>query len=186
MAKDTWRCRPSRGGRRCQWGWLITTLDRRPVLIAAVVEEFYNRLDEVAFSGAKLPSGTWADRERARIAAYVAFHYDHPFAPLIIGALGRAPEVLDVEIAFTNRQLAAGALMLQTAQRDGIVPDDIDPELTIALMIGGIRQALIGTLMSEHRPDPRKLTNDIWAFIAAALRLTARTDVGACDSTKVF
>lgn len=72
---------------------------------------------------------------------------------------------------------------LQAAQRDGIVPDDIDPHLTIALMIGGIRQALIGTLMSEHRPDPGKLTNDIWAFIAAALRLTASTDVGVCDRT---
>ena len=78
-------------------------------LIAAVVEEFYNRLDEAAFSGARLCSETWADRERERIAAYIAFHYEHPFAPLVIGALSRAPEVLDVETAFTDRQLAAGA-----------------------------------------------------------------------------
>src|ERR1043166_8909652 len=56
-------------------------------LIAAVVEEFYTRLDEAAFSGARLPCETWAGRERARIAAYVAFHYDHPFAPLVIGPL---------------------------------------------------------------------------------------------------
>lgn len=145
-------------------------------LIAAVVEAFYNRLDEVAFSGAKLPSKSWADRERARIGAYVAFHYEHPFAPLIIGPLSRAPEVLDVEIAFTNRQLAAGARMIEAAQRDGIVADDVDPHLTIALMIGGIRQALIGALMSESRSDPAKLTNDIWAFMAAALRLAARTN----------
>jgi AcrR family transcriptional regulator len=154
-------------------------------LIAAVVEEFYSRLDEAAFNGAKLPSEAWADRERERIAAYVAFHYDHPFAPLVIGAFSRAPEVLDVEIAFTNRQLAPGALMLQAAQRDGIVPDDIDPHLTIALMIGGIRQALIGVLMSEQRPDPGKLTNDIWAFIAGALRLTTSSDVGIRDRNKV-
>src|SRR5260370_9731420 len=154
-------------------------------LIAAVVEAFYSRLDEEVFNDAGRPSKSWAHRERRRIASYIAFHYDHPFAPLVIGALSRAPEVLDVEIAFTNRQLAAGALMLQAAQRDGIVPDDIDPHLTIALMIGGIRQALIGVLMSEQPPDPRKLTNDIWAFIAAALRLTASTDVGVCDRTKV-
>ncbi len=145
-------------------------------LIAAVVEEFYNRLDEAAFGGARLPSKTWADRERGRIAAYVAFHYDHPFAPLVIGALSRAPEVLDVETAFTRRQLAAGARMIQAAQRDGIVRDDIDPHLTIALMIGGIRQALIGALASKHRPDPAKLTHDIWSFMAAALRLTANAD----------
>ncbi len=154
-------------------------------LIAAVVEEFYGRLDEAAFSGARLPSESWADRERARIAAYVAFHYDHPFAPLIIGPLSRAPEVLDVETAFTKRQLAAGARMLEAAQRDGIVRDDINPHLAIALMIGGIRQALIGALMRKRRPDPKKLTNDIWAFMAAALRLAARADAGACDRAKV-
>jgi AcrR family transcriptional regulator len=154
-------------------------------LIAAVVEEFYGRLDKAAFSGAKLFSETWADRERERIAAYVAFHYDHPFAPLVIGALSRAPEVLDVEIAFTNRQLAGGALMLQKAQRDGIVADDIDPHLTIALMIGGIRQALIGALMSEQRPDPGKLTSDIWAFMAGALRLATRSNAGTRRRNKV-
>jgi hypothetical protein len=40
-------------------------------------------------------------------------------------------------------------------------------------MIGGIRQALIGALMSEERPDPEKLADEIWAFMAGALRLTA-------------
>jgi hypothetical protein len=61
--------------------------------------------------------------------------------------------------------------MLQAAQRDGILPADIDPHLTIALMSGGIRQAMIGALASENRPDPEKLTDDIWRFIAAALHL---------------
>lgn len=151
-------------------------------LIAAVVEAFYVRLDAAAFSGAKLPATSWAEREKARIAAYVAFHYDDPFAPLVIGALSRAPEVLEVETAFTRRQLAAGARMIDAAQRDGIVADDIDPHLTIALMIGGIRQALIGALTGKQRPDPGRLTNDIWTFMAAALRLTARR---ADDRTRV-
>jgi hypothetical protein len=99
--------------------------------------------------------------------------------------LSRAPEVLDVETEFTNRQLAAGARMLQAAQRDGIVANDIDPHLTIALMIGGIRQALIGALTSGPRPDPGKLTDDIWAFIAGALRLTTRPDAARRDRNKV-
>jgi AcrR family transcriptional regulator len=154
-------------------------------LIAAVVEAFYSRLDEAAFAGARLISETWADRERQRIAAYVTFHYDHPFAPLVIGALSRAPEVLDVETAFTSRQLAAGARMVQAAQRDGIIADDIDPHLTIALMIGGIRQALIGALTGEHRPDPDQLTGDIWTFMAGALRLTAAADLKAGAPGKV-
>ena len=154
-------------------------------LIAAVVEEFYNRLDELVFNDARPLSESWADRERRRIASYIAFHYDHPFAPLIIGALSRAPEVLDVERAFTSRQLAAGARMLEAAQRNGFVPDHIAPHLTIALMIGGIRQALIGVLTSEERPDPEKLADEIWAFMAGALRLTAGSRIEKKGRDKV-
>ena len=142
-------------------------------LIAAVVEAFYNRLEDVAFSPSKLTSPDWAGREKERIAAYISFHYDHPFAPLVVGPLSRAVEVLDVEQAFTRRQLAAGAYNLRAGQRDGVIPADLDPRLTIALMIGGIRQALIGALTASHRPDCAELTDKIWVFVAGALRLPA-------------
>jgi AcrR family transcriptional regulator len=140
-------------------------------LIAAVVEAFYDRLEEVAFKPSNLVSSDWAGREKERIAAYIAFHYDHPFAPLVVGALSRAAEVLDVEQAFTRRQLAAGAYNLRAGQRDGVIPADLDPRLTIALMIGGIRQALIGALTKAQRPDRQELTDKIWVFVAGALRL---------------
>jgi AcrR family transcriptional regulator len=140
-------------------------------LIAAVVEGFYNRLEEVAFSPSKLTSADWAGREKERIAAYISFHYDHPFAPLVVGALSRAPEVLDVEQAFTRRQLTAGAYNIRAGQRSGVIPRDLDPRLTIALMIGGIRQALIGALTRADRPDRTELTDKIWVFVAGALRL---------------
>jgi AcrR family transcriptional regulator len=140
-------------------------------LIAAVVEGFYNRLEEAAFSPARLSAPDWAGREKERIAAYISFHYDHPFAPLVVGALSRAAEVLDVEQAFTRRQLTAGAYNLRAGQRAGVIPADLDPRLTIALMIGGIRQALIGALTARHRPDRAELTDRIWVFVAGALRL---------------
>ena len=142
-------------------------------LIAAVVEAFYDRLEDVAFKPSNLVSSDWTGREKERIAAYIAFHYDHPFAPLVVGALSRAAEVLDVEQAFTRRQLAAGAYNLRAGQRDGVIPADLDPRLTIALMIGGIRQALIGALTKAQRPDRQDLTNKIWVFVAGALRLPA-------------
>ena len=44
-------------------------------------------------------------------------------------------------------------------------------------MIGGIRQALISVLTSEQRPDPGKLADEIWAFMAGALRLTAGSGI---------
>ncbi|MFZ3006536.1 MAG: TetR/AcrR family transcriptional regulator [Phenylobacterium sp.] len=140
-------------------------------LIAAVVEGFYNRLEDAAFSPSKLTSPDWAGREKERIAAYIAFHYDHPFAPLVVGPLSRAPEVLDVEQAFTRRQLTAGAYNLRAGQRDGVIPADLDPRLTIALLIGGIRQALIGALTAGRRPDRAELTDKIWVFVSGGLRL---------------
>src|SRR5262245_58944801 len=78
-------------------------------LIAAVVEAFYDRLEQVAFDPANLVSADWAGREKERLAAYVAFYYDHPLAPVMVGPLSRAAEVQDVEQAFTRRQLVAGA-----------------------------------------------------------------------------
>lgn len=146
-------------------------------LIAAVVERFYNRLEEAAFSPTKLASPDWAGREMERLAGYIAFHYEHPFAPLVVGALSRAAEVLDVEQAFTKRQLAAGAYNIRSGQRAGVIPGDLDPRLTIALMIGGIRQALIGALTAGQRPDPGALTAKIWFFVAGALRLPAAAPV---------
>ena len=141
-------------------------------LIAAVVEGFYNRLEDAAFSPSKLVSPDWPGRENERIAAYISFHYDHPFAPLVVGALSRAAEVLDVERAFTKRQLTAGAYNLRAGQRDGVIPADLDPRLTISLLIGGIRQALIVALTSSKRPDRNELTDKIWVFVAGALRLS--------------
>lgn len=140
-------------------------------LIAAVVEAFYNRLEEAAFNPANLVSTDWAGREKERVAAYISFHYDHPFAPIVVGPLSRAAEVLDVELAFTKRQLTAGAYNLRAAQREGAIPAAFDPRLTIALMIGGIRQALIGALVGGKRPDRGELTEKIWFFITGALRL---------------
>lgn len=141
-------------------------------LIAAVVEAFYRQLEETVFGEARWPSDTWADREKGRIAAYIAFHYANPFAKLVIGALSRAPEVLDVETDFTNRQLVGGARMLMAAQKDGILANSIDPHLAIAMMIGGIRQGLNFAMAQEPRPQPDQLTDDIWGFMSAALRLT--------------
>jgi AcrR family transcriptional regulator len=147
-------------------------------LIAAVVQSFYDRLEEVAFNPANLRASNWPGREKERIAAYISFHYDHPFAPLVVGPLSRAAEVLDVEQAFTKRQLAAGAYNLRVGQRAGVIPADLDPRLTIALMIGGIRQALIGALTKVQRPDPKALTEKIWVFIVGALRLPPETVAG--------
>lgn len=145
-------------------------------LVAAVVEAFYLRLELAVFRHAGVTGASWATRERARIGDYIRFHYGDPLAPLVIGALIRAPEVQDIERAFTERQLKDGARMIAAAQRDGIVGATVDSHVIIALMSGGIRQALIGALLAENRPDADRLTEEIWSFMADALRLSAKAD----------
>jgi hypothetical protein len=39
--------------------------------------------------------------------------------------------------------------------------------------------------MSERRPDPKKLTDEIWAFMAGALRLTAGSGIKKSSRDKV-
>jgi AcrR family transcriptional regulator len=140
-------------------------------LVAAVVEAFYTQLDAAAFDGFDAHSTVWAERERSRILAYVQFHYGHPLGALMVGALSRSREVQDVEAAFTDKQLVGGARMIADAQREGILPISIDPDLTIALMVGGIRQALHGALKLNPRPDEHDLADKVWDFMAAALGL---------------
>lgn len=150
-------------------------------LIAAVVEQFYQGLEDAAFSGMERSPEGWAATERARVLAYIRYHYDHPFAVLVIGALSAAPEVVDVETAFTARQLEQGALNIRCAQELGILPPHIDPDITIALMVGSIRQALLNVINRTPRPDPEQLTDDIWQFVSGGLRLSAAVTAGTKD-----
>lgn len=145
-------------------------------LIASVVEAFYSQLDAAAFEGFCAPFASWAERERERIAAYIQFHYNHPMAALVIGALSRSPEVQEVEKAFMGKQLLDGARMIAAAQVNGTLAEHFDPDLTIALMIGGIRQALLSALVEVPRPMPEVLTEQIWVFMASALGLSDPSD----------
>ena len=77
-------------------------------LIAAVVEQFYQGLEDAAFSGMERSPEGWAATERARVLAYIRYHYDHPFAVLVIGALSAAPEVVDVDDGATVHPFLGG------------------------------------------------------------------------------
>lgn len=151
-------------------------------LVAAVVKDFYSQLDAAAFDGFSASHLTWAERESARISAYVQFHYRHPLAALMVGALSRSQEAQDVEELFTNKQLVNGARMIAAAQDQGILSKTIDPDLTIALMVGGIRQALHGALRKEFRPDAHELANRIWLFMASALGLSVNPSIPPAPS----
>ena len=139
-------------------------------LIAAVVEDFYDRLDGSVLNADLAPDADWPTRERLRTRRYVAFHYVEPLAPVILSRLRCEPEVAAVEARRIARHVEAAARNIRRAQKNGEIPADLDPELAAAMVLGGIRQAL-GAVLTRPTPPPQDtVVDDLWRFIVAAVR----------------
>ncbi|OGL02064.1 MAG: hypothetical protein A3E31_17865 [Candidatus Rokubacteria bacterium RIFCSPHIGHO2_12_FULL_73_22] len=153
-------------------------------LLAAVVEDFYDRLDAAVFAVDPAPGGDWATRERIRVERDVAFHYAEPLAPVVLGRLGREPEVAAVEARSIAREIELAARNLARGQRSGALPADLDPGLTGAMVLGGIRQALGAVLSRPEPPPPAVVAEALWRFVAAAVRCAPSAARGepACRS----
>jgi len=140
-------------------------------LRVAVVDAFYAPLREILF-GDEIPvDQDWITREKTRAAAFIDHFYDHPFAPLIAGRLGREPEVCDIETAHMDALLAKGARNLAQGQRQGVVSADIVPELVIGLLMGGLRQAIDTAVLTDQRPDRTLLLEQVWRFFERGMGL---------------
>jgi AcrR family transcriptional regulator len=143
-------------------------------LLAAVVGDFYVRFDAEVLDLDPLPGGSWAARERRRTELAVAFHYDDPLAKVILGRMARDPEVAAVEARHLRIQVARGARNVARGQRDRDIPEDIDPGIAAALILGGTRQALIEVLSRRERPRGDVVAEQLWRLVVAAVR--CRTD----------
>ncbi len=140
-------------------------------LVAAVVERFYEPLRTLMMgpSGADLAS--WVRVERERFSRLIDYYYDHPLAPLLVGRMGREPEVIDMEREHLDRLMSEGARNLARAQERGIITAAIDPDVAIGLIIGGFQQALHRALHASPQPDRTDLMAKLWVLLAGMVRL---------------
>lgn len=139
-------------------------------LVAAVVEQFYEELDQEVMM-AKIGLSDWRERERLRVERNVAFHYRHPLAPVVLRRLRREPSVIEIEQERVARQVKEGTRNIISAQKQGTVVADIDPAAATAFTLAGIR-ALIAhalELPPEQRPPERELADTIWRLIRRAI-----------------
>lgn len=111
-------------------------------LLAAVVEDFYDRYDAAIIDANPLPGGAWAERERLRVGRLVDFMLAEPLAPLVLSRLSAEPEVAAVEARRLARHLSLGAGNIAGAQAKGQLPAGPDPRLRIGMIMGGLRQAI--------------------------------------------
>jgi len=89
-------------------GLLYRYFGSKAGLVAAVVEDFYDRLFAETSRARDLADGDdFASRERKRLELSVAFHYRDPLAPVILSRLSREPEVAAAEVARLARAAEA-------------------------------------------------------------------------------
>ncbi len=140
-------------------------------LTVAVVEQFYEPLRTVMMGPSGETRESWLAHERDRFSKMIDYYYDHPLAPLLVGRMGREPEVIDMERDHLDALLDEGARNLKAAQAKGILPSDIDPNVAIGFVIGGFQQALLRALHQTPRPDRSELMEKLWFLLRGMLRL---------------
>lgn len=140
-------------------------------LVAAVVEDFYDRYDAVVNMPNPAPGAGWGAREKRRLEALVAFHYAEPLSAVLLTSLWREPEVATVEARRLAAHIDIGVRNIRNGQAHGDIPAHLDPRLLVAMIMGGFRQAMVQALAERPRPKPKRLTEHLWDFVAALARL---------------
>ena len=145
-------------------------------LLDALVTDFYDRLD-AAVIAKEFDGGTWHERERARVTAWVDHLYRDPLAPVLLGTVGGDTVSSGPAARRLRAAIGQGARNIARGQRDGDLPAGRDPELLVAAILGGVHTAVAVALARTPRPDPSSVAADLWDFVAGAAGATRATAV---------
>ena len=140
--------------------------------LSAVIDDFYDRY--YAVLNRKLdPRAPWAEREFERLQASIAFLYNEPLAPIVLGKMGRTVQVAVVETLRQDQLIGLARRNIESGQRSGEIPEAIDPGIAAAAIIGAIRQTVSQAFAEARPPDRSRVTDQLWALISGALGLSA-------------
>jgi len=138
-------------------------------LVAALVDDFFDRFQEQVLGLDLDDRGDWAEHERLRLEAGVRFHYDEPFAVVLYGALARDPEVARREAERNAGVVKRAARSVRKAQKAGELPVGVDPAIAGAAMFGAMRLVMVEVLTRAQRPRPERVIEALWRQIAASV-----------------
>lgn len=143
-------------------------------LLAAVVEDFYDRYDAAVIEVNPRPRATWRERERDRTQAMVRFFYADALAPVVLFKMSREPDVAAAETRRLERHMALAADNIAQGQARRELPATTDPDLAAAMIMGGLRQAVGRALARDPRPTAAELSRALWAFILGVVTAPAQ------------
>lgn len=148
-------------------GLIYRHFGNRAGLVGAVVDDFYSRYRREALEINPAPGGSLPTREHRRTELSVAFHYREPLARVILSNLHLDSEVVVEETAHLDEMISLAAGVMRLGRRRGEIPEDRDPELIAAMVIGGMRH-LLAIALAQGLPE-KTAAQQLWLFIAGIL-----------------
>ena len=140
-------------------------------LLVAVVNDFYDRVEEASLMVRFDHTDDWEAREKERVRRYVDFLLADPLGVVVLSRLAHAPGVAAVEAERWERLVTVGARNIAEGQNKGVVRAQQDPELLAALVLGSVRAAVARVLPVKNEIDAEELCNSIWQFLRSGMSL---------------
>jgi len=137
-------------------------------MLGTIIDAFYDRYNHVVNQYID-PDISWRIREKQRLMAAVGFLYNDPMAPVILGKMAHTSHVAAVESARHEEMIEMAIRNIASGIKRGDIGDHIDPAIAGAAITGAIRSGIMHAMGMRPRPDPSKLTHQIWGMIAGAL-----------------
>ena len=137
-------------------------------MLGAIIDGFYDRYNHVVNQYID-PDIPWRLREKQRLMAAVEFLYNDPMAPVILGRMAHTSQVAAVESARHEEMIEMAIRNIGSGIKRGDIGNHIDPAIAGAAITGAIRSGIMHAMAMRPRPDPAKLTHQIWGMIAGAL-----------------
>ena len=140
-------------------------------LLAAVVNDFYDRVDEAVLMARLDDIEDWEARERERVRRYIEFLIEDPLAVNVITRLSGTPTVAAVEADRWDDLIATGAKNMADGQSRGVVATHCEPRLLAAMTLGAVRSAVASAFANNEPVDAAQLADKIWSFVRRGLGL---------------
>lgn len=133
-------------------------------LLVAVVNDFYDRVEQVSLMARFDEVTDWEAREQERVRLYIDFLLTDPLGIVVLSRLSHAPGVAAVEAQRWDRLVTVGARNIADGQKRQVVRASQDPELLAAMVLGAARAAVARLLPMKAKINAAKLARDIWRF----------------------
>ncbi len=150
-------------------GLLYRYFADKDALVAAVVEQFYDRYEEAVFSTPAPPGSAWLEYERERIDREVTFLFEEPLGRTIVGGSPAEPAAAHVDSQRLARHIEMAARNIEHGRKRGEIATTVNAQLAAASIIGSLRACLAVALAEGSKMQPAQVVEAVQLISAAVI-----------------